>query len=204
MTRNLDEIGQDTRVLNFKKIAQISEELSRSLVIAQYMLLDIVELTEQPSYIENLRPKAVATKHNIYIHIDANIYPPKISVHPSQQKAHKYASTYQMVRDVWYSIILKALRKIEPEAIDDAVVLIRYRRKPTRFDPPNFNSKFILDSLVYNGLIKDDAKDDIILILAGIESEQPGTDIFIGKRETFLPLVVEFLAQKREHWGSNP
>ena len=47
------------------------------------------------------------------------------------------------------------------EPINDALVLIRYRRQYKRFDPPNHNAKFIIDALVYNNLLVDDSKDNL-------------------------------------------
>ncbi|MBS4020869.1 MAG: hypothetical protein KGZ79_00400 [Dethiobacter sp.] len=180
----------------YEKIAEGLEELSRKLVLAQYDLVELVKMTESPNHIETMKAKAHLIKHDGYYQINANIYPPKISVHPSQQKAHRHATTYQKVRDTWYSIIIEATAGHNVTPLDNAVVILRYRRKQKRFDPPNFNSKFILDALVHCGFISDDSRENIIVILAGTKSDIPGTDIYVGEASAISPVIRDLLKQQ--------
>ena len=66
------------------------------------------------------------------------------------------------------------------EPINDALVLIRYRRQYKRFDPPNHNAKFIIDALVYNNLLVDDSKDNLTLTVIG-EQDNEEEQIFLSE-----------------------
>lgn len=179
-----------------EKIAQITEELSRYLVKAQFMLTELAKEADVPSTIELLTPKATATKHENYVHIEANIYPPKINVHPSNQKGFKHPTTYAEVRDTWYTVIQQALEESEHPLLEDAIILIRYRRNRKAFDAPNHNAKFIIDAIVYNDMLIDDSKDNLTLVIIGVESSDEGTDIYIGDKQKFAYDLLKLIGVK--------
>ena len=180
-----------------EKIIEIAEDISRSLVEAQYELFELIKTADLPEKTDVLLPRASAKKYENYILIKSNIYPPKINVHPSLQKGFQHQSTYGKVRDTWFTIIYKALSGMDYEPINDALVLIRYRRQYKRFDPPNHNAKFIIDALVYNNLLVDDSKDNLTLTVIGEQDSEEGTDIFIGDKQKFAPKFMELIGVKK-------
>lgn len=181
------------------------EDVSRKMVGIQCDLAEIGqdfddfwEMAGEEGRENSLVPKAVVSTNDNYIHISTNFCPPKFGVYPSRSRNCKHATTYQDVRSIWHVAIFDALQKAPPIPMTKkALVLLAYRRKTEMFDPPNLDSKVVLDALVDLGLLFDDSRDYLTLVIGGKYSDEEGTDIYIGKWENLLSLVPGLLELDR-------
>lgn len=181
------------------------EGISRKMVGIQCDMAEIGrdfmavwESTDENGRESSLVPKAVIAQNKDYIHIRTNFCPPKFGVYPSRTKNCKHATTYQDIRSIWHVAIFEALQETPPLPMTKkALVLLVYRRRAKRFDPPNLDTKIILDTLVDFGMLFDDSQNHLTLVMAGKDSEEEeeGTDIYIGNWRNMLPLLPELLAQ---------
>jgi hypothetical protein len=145
-------------------------------------------------------PKTVIAAQKDHIHISTNFCPPKFSVYPSWVRTRR--TNYQDVRNIWYSAMFDALQKAPPiPKTDKAFVLLVYRRKARSFDPPNLDTKIILDALIDFGLLLDDSEDNIMLMVTGKNSEEEGTDIYICSWEKMCFLLPVLLEEKLSQGG---
>lgn len=92
---------------------------------------------------------------------------------------------YRHEKERWHWLIKAAITGKPPDAIQKAVVKIKYFfPDKRRRDPDNYSGKMILDPLVREGIIADDSFNNIRLVLsAEVDRDNPRTEIEIEKVE---------------------
>ncbi|MFT9495804.1 RusA family crossover junction endodeoxyribonuclease [Anaerosolibacter sp.] len=111
--------------------------------------------------------------------------PPSNNKYMGRGSTRTQAFTYQAEKQRWQQMIgwLVKQAKWKSEPIAKAVVEITYYFKDKiQRDPDNYSGKFILDSLVRAGVLKDDSFSNIQLVLKGdYDKKNPRTEVQVRR-----------------------
>lgn len=91
---------------------------------------------------------------------------------------------YKEEKERWYMLIRAALKEKPKVPYETAIVTITYFfPDKRRRDPDNYSGKFILDSLVMEGVIVDDSFEHISLKISkgGVDKSMPRTEITVER-----------------------
>jgi hypothetical protein len=167
-------------------VSQTAEEIAGLLVQAQSLIVKLVKEADSALHCDFLPNASAVVDPGGCIAIKTNIWAPKFGVYPLGGEKMRVSSiptlSYSAVRQTWRTALIEAIKTIPYKTPEKSAVLIIHRHLASghKIDPPNRENKIILDLLVGLKLIKDDSHKHLVLITAGEESTEQGTDIYIA------------------------
>ncbi len=149
-----------------------SEELKRSVATENPKSLGIC-----------FSPKLESLKDGFKITVPE--HPPKHSVYTRVvfREGNVVNPAFKLARKKWHRIIYEASRKSKVAPVVPCIVHIKFY-VPLVCDIDNFTERFILNGLVYSGLIKDDNFQNVSTLIreAFIDKDNPRTEIIVLKK----------------------
>lgn len=127
------------------------------------------------------------------IKVTAFEYPPKLKVHPDNMNLpnRKHKTSYQVVRERWYNLIMNALQMLPHEfhlPMENVLIWISFwfPRNAT-IDIDNFNLKFINDAIVYSNIYTDDHFRNMMMVVRGdYDQNNPRTEVMITEKRNHM------------------
>ena len=127
-------------------------------------------------------PAATAVNRGSHILIRTNVHPPRVGkvFPPDQLVSLRDISLVQSQRTMWRKILSEALANVDYCTLREALALIVFRSPGKVFDPTNFHTVLLFNTLKHLELIFDDSSRHLLYVAAGKYDKTGGMDIYLG------------------------